>query len=156
MITCVVSVKLRDMKIVWNIQNTKSLVSQRSLLSIDFNDGNDLNKQVREGKIRIAAFIAEHNLAFSVANHLTELLKNVATDLEIAWNLTCSRTKWTGIVKNVMVASNLDKLVEELKNNNFGSMVDESTDKECTKHMALVVHLKKGNTTKDQQKWCLL
>lgn len=81
---------------------------------------------------RIAAFIIEHNFLFNISDHLRELIKSCSPDSTISKSLACGRTKCTSIVKKV----------NKLKISKFLLLVDESTDKEAIKYLALVVRLK--------------
>jgi len=44
--------------------------------------------KVKRAEIKVAAFFAEHNLAFSTADHLIPLLKNICVDSKIVQDLT--------------------------------------------------------------------
>lgn len=105
---------------------------------------NRTEQSVKEAEIKIAAFVTEHNLAFSVADHLTQLIKSVCSDSKVAENIVCARTKCTGIVQNVLGPYNSQKLLDLMKNEKFSLIVDESTDKGCTKHLAMVVRIRQG------------
>lgn len=107
-------------------------------------------KDISEGEIRIAAFIAEHNLPFTVADHIPNLMRSICKDSKIAVNLKCAKTKCTGIIKNVTGGINAEKLWNFLKVNKFSLIIDESTDKGCTKHLVLVVRIKESVIIKDR------
>lgn len=63
----------------------------------------DLQQRAREGEIRIAAFIAEHNLPFAVVDHLPHLMRTVCSDSQIARNIiSCGKTKCSKIITNVI------------------------------------------------------
>lgn len=48
-------------------------------------DNNDLTKKIKEGEIWLAAFVAEHNLPFTVADYyLPGLIKSICPDSKIA------------------------------------------------------------------------
>lgn len=87
----------------------------------------------------MACFIAEHNLSFNIASHLTTLICTVCPDSKIVQELSMSRTKARAIIVNVTGETAEENLVEKLQNNNFAILVDESTDKSTIKHLALVV-----------------
>lgn len=56
----------------------------QTLTSLGFQRGlTPQNKQKARAEIKLAAFFAEHNIAFSVADHLTDLLKEVVTDSKL-------------------------------------------------------------------------
>lgn len=97
----------------------------------------------------MAAFIAEHNLPFTVMEHLPDLIKNMCTDSDIAKGLACSRTKTTAIVTNVIGSKEFQDVCEDLRQNKFSLIVDESTDIGTIKHLCVVVRYSKNNTIKD-------
>lgn len=62
---------------------------------------NSRKKLVMTAELRMAAFLAEHNLAFLSADHMVPLLKTMFPDSEIAGDVKCSRSKVVAIVKKV-------------------------------------------------------
>jgi hypothetical protein len=55
----------------------------------------DVESQAREAEIRIAGFIAKHNLTFN----LSHLINSVCSDSAIAKKIKCGRSKMTSIIK---------------------------------------------------------
>jgi hypothetical protein len=53
------------------------------------------------------------------------------------------------LIQKSLKVVNSDKLWEDMRTNKFTLIVDESTDKGCTKHLAVVVRLKQSGITKD-------
>lgn len=98
---------------------------------------NEINQQ-KEAEIRIASFIAEHNIPLSVADHLTSLIKTTCPDSDIAKKITCARTKCTKIIQNVTGENQFQQVVKILQSEKFSLIVDEYTDISSTKHLALV------------------
>ena len=76
-------------------------------------------QMAKAGEIKLACFIAEHNLAFNVASHLTNLVKSVCPDSKIGENLSMSRTKARAIVVNVTGKTAETNLVKNLRENNI-------------------------------------
>jgi len=72
-------------------------------------------------EIKLAAFFAEHNVAFTT-DHLTSLLKNIFIDSRIAQDFSLTRTKCSKIVKEVIAKREIEKLVENLR---FSILIDE-------------------------------
>lgn len=70
-------------------------------------------------KIRLSAFIAEHNLPFNCMEHIPKLVAKICPDARIAKGLACSRTKTGMIVKNVLGAQSFQLLCEDLKKKKF-------------------------------------
>lgn len=59
--------------------------------------GIDVESKAKEGEIKIAAFVVEHNLPINVYSLLTELIKSVCPDSDIAKKISCGE-----IIKNVI------------------------------------------------------
>ena len=129
--------------------NVESMKTTRSVLDMPSISGRRKITQVKEGEIRLVAFLNEHNLPHSVVEHLVPVVKAACPDSEIAKGFKCGRTKCTAIVKNVLGGDVSDSIYELLKNNYFSLIVDESTDKGCTKHLALVVRVVTKDSVQD-------
>ena len=56
--------------------------------------------KVLSAEVQIVQFIAEHNLPFCRGHHLTELVKSMFPDSDIARQFQCSRTKTMVLVRN--------------------------------------------------------
>ena len=54
--------------------------------------------KVIAAELKMIRFIAMHNLPFSAADHLSELLPSTFPDSKIAANFSCKRTKTTAII----------------------------------------------------------
>lgn len=96
---------------------------------------------MRARKIEALAtlFIVKKNLSMSVSDDLIELLKTIDIDKSVQSQLSCGRTKCTGIVKNVIGLYTLDELVKILRKNFFSLIMDESTDVSVKKQLVLCV-----------------
>lgn len=94
---------------------------------------------VKRAEIKMASFIAEHNLPFSVMDHLSDLVKEAFPDSAIAKQFKSKRTKTRCIIKNVLAVRFRSDTVEALKNSTFSIIIDESTDVSCKKQLAVVV-----------------
>ncbi|XP_063230874.1 uncharacterized protein LOC134535624 [Bacillus rossius redtenbacheri] len=133
-----------------HLTNVTAVSKQHTLLDMpSMNKKIKLETQVKEGEIRLAAFLAEHNLPFNIMEHLPQLIKSVCPDSTVASHLVCKRTKATAIVKNVtgkISSQNLNKVLQE---NKFSIIVDESTDKGCIKHLCIVARTVKDCTVSD-------
>jgi hypothetical protein len=53
-------------------------------------------------ELRLSAFIAEHNVAFQVVDHLVDVLKNELPDSKIMKDVRLKRSKCTALIKNVL------------------------------------------------------
>ena len=95
----------------------------------------DLSTNVLTAVVKLAQFVAEHNLPFSVADHFTKLAKQLFPDSDIAGKFTSGRMKTTMIVMKVL-APRLDANVLQLcQNHNFSLLTDENiTTKAAKRH----------------------
>lgn len=59
---------------------------------------NKLAVQVKDGELRLAAFIAEYDLSMRVIDHIVQVIQAVTSDLEIAKKITLGRTKASAII----------------------------------------------------------
>lgn len=114
---------------------TQSLDNQNELVSYKNN--------IKRVEIKLAAFFAEHNLAFSTVDHLVPLIKDIFLELnndpKIAQNLALGRTKCAQIVKKVIAKREEEKLVSILQTRKFSILIDETTDITDKKFMCLLV-----------------
>lgn len=102
---------------------------------------NRIERKVKEAEIRLAAVVSKLNLPFSASDELIPVIKAVCPDSDVAKKLKCGKTKCAAIVKNVLGRKKSDELINLLRENCFSLMVDESTDRGCTKHLALVARV---------------
>lgn len=129
-------------------QKSKAFQQQPSLSAFT-QEAVELNQSVQSAEIRIASFVAEHNLPFNISDHLTELIKSVSIDSKIASKIVCGRTKCSNIVKNVTGHISKEKLIAKLQTTSFSLIIDESTDKSAIKHLCLVVRLQVNEKVQD-------
>ena len=54
---------------------------------------NNMQRQVKEAELKLAGFLAEHNLSFQLMDHLSELLSSVCPDSQIAVNINLKKSK---------------------------------------------------------------
>jgi len=95
--------------------------------------------KVKRAEIKLAAFFAEHNVAFRTVDHLIPLLKDVFIEPEIVQHFSLGRTKCINIVKEVLAKREVEKIVQILQTRKFSIMIDESTDISDTKLMCVLV-----------------
>lgn len=120
-----------------HVQKSKLCSRQEKITSfVKKSDNSEI--ATKKADIYISSFIAEHNLPFTVTEHLPKLLSAVCSDSEIAKKIKCSRTKTTAIVKNVIGLTNFENICSILRNVKFSIIIDESTDLGCTKHLVIV------------------
>lgn len=109
------------------LQSTTSTRSQ-PLVSSFFQRDTLHARKVSEAEIKLANFFANHNLAFSVVEHLVPVLKECFNECPVAKDIKLGCTKTTEIVKNVLAKKEMNDLAAELKQTYFSILVDESTD----------------------------
>ncbi|KAJ3646043.1 hypothetical protein Zmor_023654 [Zophobas morio] len=95
-------------------------------------------------------FIAEHNLPFLVLDHLSNLLISVCSDSEIARGIHCSRKKGTNYCTQITGPENFNIVANDLKQQWFSLIIDESTDVSTTKCLAVVARYFKEEKVSDQ------
>lgn len=127
------------------IKNT-TLMSNISSISKNMN----ISKNIKTAEIKVAMFIAEHNISFQTADHLVSLIKDISKNIEVSQNMSCNRMKCNAIVKNVLGLGILENLLARMKNNKFSIIVDESTDCSSVKHLAVLVRMVINFTIKDE------
>lgn len=103
----------------------------------------------KRADILLASFVAEHNLSMNIMEHLPQLIQKICPDSEIAKGINCGRTKTTKILTSVTGATDKDNILRHIRNNKFSLLVDESTDRGCTKHLCLVVRYYKDYKVTD-------
>ncbi|XP_044766248.1 uncharacterized protein LOC123322369 [Coccinella septempunctata] len=86
-----------------HLASSKSLKAQPKISSFTVAKNPIPEIQVKQGEIRLASFVAEHNLPFTIMEHLPKLIQAVCPDSKIAKDLKCSTTKTHAIVDNVLV-----------------------------------------------------
>lgn len=106
-----------------------------------------LEKKVKEADLRIAGFVAEHNLPILLMDHFWELLGAICSDSLIAKNIKCGRTNIKSILTNVTGETARDHICFLMNINKFSIIVDESTDRSCIKNLAVVVRVNCNNKT---------
>lgn len=117
-------------------------VKQNSITSFTIKntpEEQNLQKLITKAEVKLAGFIAEHNIPFLASDHLSDLLKNIFTDSKIAKNIKIKRTKTTAIVTNVIGKYQKYELAKILQNTKFSLLTDESTDVGVIKTACVVV-----------------
>ena len=85
-------------------------------------------EQVKRAELKMAAFVAEHNLPFSVMDHLSDLFKEIFPDSAIAMKFKSKHTKTRSIVRNILAKRFKTELIETLQKCKFSIIIDETTD----------------------------
>jgi hypothetical protein len=106
-----------------------SVTSTHSLTSYFSNTPGPKREQaVVEAEVKFSYFIAEHHLAFALADHCSKLFPSLFPDSEVAKAFKCGRTKATAIMK-VVALEVMKILLCRLEESQFFSIhTDDSTD----------------------------
>lgn len=128
-IVCNVSIRCCKADLIWHSQKAKHIDEMKGRNQCLDNTNTISHKEkVKRAEIKLAAFFAEHNVAFYTADHLIPLIKNICLDPKVVQDLSLGRLKCTNIVKDVITKREAEKLCEILKVHKFSILVDESTD----------------------------
>ncbi|XP_047104588.1 uncharacterized protein LOC124740672 [Schistocerca piceifrons] len=98
-----------------------------------------VKRKVAKAEIKLSAFLAEHNVAFLAADHLSSLLKDIFPDSDIARAMTLKQHKARSILSNVIGTSHKEVLAKKLQHAKFSIMMDESTDIGTVKNFCLAI-----------------
>lgn len=106
-----------------------------------------LENQIKSAELYLCAYGVEHNIPFNSMTHLTKILPKICPDSKIAENVSCAKTKYEAVMKNVIGQVEKNKLILCLQNKYFSIIANESTDRSVIKHMALVARVVNSNFT---------
>ncbi|RLU25331.1 hypothetical protein DMN91_001487 [Ooceraea biroi] len=121
-----------------NISEGLHITPSASLSKPNIKD-EDHVKKVKTAEIKLAAFYAEHNIAFQTLDHMVPLLKDICSDPQVVNDLKLSRRKCTAIIKNVLGKRESHKLITNLKTQKFSILIDESTNITNNKLLCILV-----------------
>ncbi|XP_018403791.1 PREDICTED: uncharacterized protein LOC108780510, partial [Cyphomyrmex costatus] len=123
-----------------SIKHTKMVKSvQMPVINMQFvKKAKETMSKTKDFEYKIASFITEHDISFNTSNHLTKLIKSINPDAEAVQNIKCSRTKCTQLIKDVSGQKAFEEIITKLKIHKFSLIVDESTDHNCVKHLAII------------------
>jgi len=110
---CNKTISCRKTNLIEHSHTVKHIEKIRMLnYKADNNNNNILSHKdrVKRAEIKLAAFFAEHNVAFSIVDHLIPLLKDICIDSEIAQDLSLARTKCSSIVTNIIAKHESEKI----------------------------------------------
>lgn len=91
--TAVVTTLQKHTKTVYHIEQMKLLqIPASSRVDSLLRDQQGSSNAVKEAEIRLAAFVAEHNLSFNIMDHFSDLLPKLCPDSKVASDIKCKRT----------------------------------------------------------------
>lgn len=120
-------------------QNIQSHKSQTSLKGFVKSKSEIPEEEILRAQLKLGGFFAEHNIPFSLSDHLTKLMKDIFPDSKIAKDIRMGRTKITEIVRNVIGQNHKKDLAKTLRTCKFSILTDESTDISSEKCSCIVV-----------------
>lgn len=111
-----------------------------------------VDERVKEGELKLVMFLAEHNLPFSLMDHLPQMIASVCPDSKIAHRMknNFKRKKATQLTTAVLGPSSKEELVKDLKENYFSLIIDETTDISTSKCLAIITRYYKNNVVFDR------
>ena len=102
---------------------------------------NVVQQKVTKAEVIFTNFVLEHNLPFSVADHFTDLCKQMFPDSEVAKLFSCRRLKTTHILNKAIAPIEKKKVTDLCAANKFSIMMDESNDKGNDKCCAILIRV---------------
>lgn len=103
-----------------------------------------VSNKAKDLEIMLTLFVAEHNLPFTILDHLNYVLKNGITDSNIVKSLIINRNKGTKIVKDCIGPSNSKQVINLCQQQYYSIIVDESTDRSVSKNLAILIRIYDG------------
>ena len=95
----------------------------------------------RKTEIKLAGFLAEHNLPIAAAEHLSSLIKECFPDSKIARSYSCTRTKSSCILNGAIYPDLQQSLIDKMKVSVFSLSTDESNDQNLEKINPVTVRI---------------
>ncbi|MED6250372.1 hypothetical protein ATANTOWER_031368 [Ataeniobius toweri] len=111
-----------------------------------------LETTVKTAEVKLAGFLAEHNIAMKATNHLVDVIKDIFSDSKTAQNMSLG-TKVTAIAKHVIGDCYFESLSEILMRKKFSILVDESTEIGNVKTLCVVVRFFDEGTNRVQTRF---
>ncbi|CAH0551119.1 unnamed protein product [Brassicogethes aeneus] len=106
-------------------------------------------KLIKVGELKLAAFVAEHDISFKTMDHLPKFIKSICPDSEIAAGITCNRTKTTKLINECIGPYAKKQIVADLNEHFYSVIIDETTDISTKKCLAVLVRYFKNSKTVD-------
>jgi len=99
--------------------------------------GIDIAKENKTIDLKIAVYVATHSAICSI-DHLNDLLVQLGEKSTLK-SLHMHRTKCSKLISNVISPALLSELVEDIGNEPYSLIIDESTDISVKKYMAVCI-----------------
>ena len=99
----------------------------------------DPQDKVDNAELLLSAFMAEHGMPFSQADHLIEVMKKMFPECDTVKKMTMKKTKVSYVMQYGLASEERQEIVEICRENKFSLMIDESTDISVTQILAVMV-----------------
>lgn len=116
----------------------KPYLDKKQLSMNTFTQKTDANKPSLEAEGALAMYIAEHT-SIQAIDHLTELCKNKFCDSKATTDMKLHRTKCTAIIREVLAPHFRSTLKNDIGDNSYSLIIDESTDVSVKKYLGVVI-----------------
>ena len=116
----------------------KALNKQPRITSSTLTKKTNDENEIATAEVRAALFIAEH-CSILTCDHLTDFCKAAFPNSKIATGMKLRRTKCSALLKNVLKPHFLDDLKQDIGDEKFSLLLDESTDISYTKYLGIVI-----------------
>ncbi|KAK0157263.1 hypothetical protein PV327_011290, partial [Microctonus hyperodae] len=139
---CKKSVLIKHAKSKKHRKNSRIVDPTLSFASDDENyiiNENIENENMQKAEIEISAFIAAHNIPISAVDDMVALFNRLSVTDGIPGKLVLSRKKCSNIITNVLGEKQSQDLSQNLIDNKFSVLVDESTTIAGDKLLCIVV-----------------
>ena len=103
--------------------------------------GSNIEKQASIAEVKVAGFLAEHNLPFATADHLDPLSKSIFPDSKIAKAYSCSKTKASCTLNRATAPDLQSILIDQMKTSCYSIATDGSNDQCLQKTNSVTVRL---------------
>ena len=130
------------------MKNITRKCQNRTMESFAVEHVSNLSSKIILAEVAMSNFIAQHNLSFATADHLTDLPK-MFPDSKIAAGYACKRTKTTAIVCDALQPHLLKPVVDTAKSLSFSILCDESNKRgDAEKLLTILVEYLKNPMVK--------
>lgn len=103
-----------------------------------------VTEMAKKLEIMLCLFVAEHNISFSVVDHLSCLIKSGIPDSQIVKKLVLNRHKTQKIVTSVTGPENSRNISQFCNKFYYSIAIDESTDCTVSTNLAIIVRIFDG------------
>lgn len=87
----------------------------------------------------LCLFVAEHNLSFSILDHLNNIIKRAISESLVIKKFLINRQKAQNIITSILGPENTKMVSTFCNNNYFSIIIDESNDCTVSKNLSIVV-----------------